>query len=126
MPSCANQFVDQAVPADILTYDPDLLIEYERTRVDTARLLPEVSAIEHGSVQMPKAIRGGKPVDEFGLGTGGFGIDGRDMIRSPQFRMFDPDRSPVRIDEDGIDSITGPDATLTQKPAGGQVIEVLR
>jgi len=94
--------------------------------MDATCLVPDVPLCEHLHEQGPQQFGVGKPVDEFGVSSSGFRVDRYDVVRWPQIRMIDPDRSSVCIDEDGFDPIPVPDAPLRYEPAVRQVIEVLR
>ncbi len=126
MPGGANQFVDDAVTADIFANRPKLPVEDERPRMDATCLVSDVAPCEHLHEQWAQQFRVGKPVDEIGVSSSGFRVDGYGVVRWPQIRMIDPDRSSVCIDEDGFDSIPVADAPLRYEPADRQVIEVLR
>ena len=83
MPAGAYQFVDHAVPADVLTNRSHLPVDDQRPRVDSAGPFPQISPVEHLGKQAPQSVGAGKPVDELGLHTRGRGFDGGGVIGRP-------------------------------------------
>ena len=80
MPTGADQFVDHAVPADVLTNRSNLPIDDQRSRVNSASPLPQISAVEHLGKQRPQLAGIGKAIDEFGLHTRRCAFDGGGFI----------------------------------------------
>lgn len=126
MPTGADQFVHHAVPADVLTNHSNLSVDDQRSRVNSAGPLPQISTVEHLGKQRPQLVGVGQAVDEGGLRTRGSGFDGGGFISRKQFTMCDPDHGSLYIDQDGVDRLCGPDPSLGDEPAGRQIVKVLR